>query len=158
MAVSQARWNHGHAAALLALLILFLGRVAAQLVQRLWPTPLLPDFAAWQSGLLPYGALLASQFLILALVLQQAVQIWRGRARPRRRLGLVLLALGGIYMAGAALRLAAGVANLFDLPFFQAKLPALFHMVLAGVVLVLGDFHFRGAGAGRSGPGEGGRS
>jgi hypothetical protein len=61
-------------------------------------------------------------------------------------------------MAGAALRLAAGVANLFDLPFFQAKLPALFHMVLAGVVLVLGDFHFRGAGAGRSGPGEGGRS
>ena len=48
-------------------------------------------------------------------------------------------------MAGASFRLAAGIANLFDLPFFQAKLPSLFHMVLAAVVLVLGDFHFRGA-------------
>ena len=141
----QARWNEAHAAALLALLALFFGRVAAQCVQWLWPTPLLPDFAAWQSGLLPYWLLLASQLLILAVILHQIVRIWTGRARPKQRLGAVLLALGGLYMAGAAFRLAAGVANLFDLPFFQAKLPSLFHMVLAAVVLVLGDFHFRGA-------------
>jgi hypothetical protein len=141
----QARWNEAHAAALVALLMLFFGRVAAQCVQWLWPTPLLPDFAAWQSGLLPYWLLLASQILILSAILHQIVRIWTGRARPKRRLGVVLLALGGVYMAVAALRLAAGVANLFELPFFQAKLPSLFHMVLAAVVLVLGDFHFRGA-------------
>jgi hypothetical protein len=153
MAVSQARGNHTHAALLAALLLLFLGRVAAQLVQRLWPTPLLPDFAAWQSGLLPYGVLLASQLVILAAILHQLVHIWIGRVRPKRRVGIVLLVLGGVYMAGAGFRLAAGVANLFDLPFFQAKLPAFFHMVLAGVVLVLGDFHVRGGGARRSGRG-----
>jgi hypothetical protein len=153
MAVSQARGNLGYAALLAALLLLFLGRVAAQLVQRLWPTPLLPDFEAWQSGLLPYGLLLASQLAILAAILHQLVRIGTGRARPRRRLGLMLLVLGGIYMAGAAFRLAAGVADLFDLPFFQAKLPAFFHMVLAGVVLVLGDFHVRGAGLRPSGRG-----
>ena len=141
----QARWNEAHAAALVALLMLFFGRVAAQCVQWLWPTPLLPHFAAWQSGLLPYWLLLASQILILSAILHQIVRIWTGRARPKRRLGAVLLALGGVYMAVAALRLAAGVANLFELPFFQAKLPSLFHMVLAAVVLVLGDFHFRGA-------------
>jgi hypothetical protein len=141
----QARWNEAHAAALVALLMLFFGRVAAQCVQWLWPTPLLPDFAAWQSGLLPYWLLLASQILILSAILHQIVRIWTGRARPKRRLGAVLLALGGVYMAVAALRLGAGVANLFELPFFEAKLPSLFHMVLAAVVLVLGDFHFRGA-------------
>lgn len=141
----QARWNEAHAALLAALLLLFLGRVAAQCVQWLWPTPLLPDFAAWQSGLLPYWLLLASQIFILAVVLHQIVRIWTGGARPNRRLGAVLLVLGGVYMAGASFRLAAGIANLFDLPFFQAKLPSLFHMVLAAVVLVLGDFHFRGA-------------
>lgn len=150
---SQPSWNRAHALALTALLILFFGRVAAQLVQRLWPTPLLPDFAAWQSGLLPYGVLLVAQLLILALVLHQIARIWSGRARPRRPLGSVLLALGGLYMAGAAFRLAAGVAKLIDLPFFQAMLPSVFHMVLAGVVLVLGDFHFRGAGVRRGGPG-----
>jgi hypothetical protein len=148
---SQPSWNRAHALALTALLILFFGRVAAQLVQRLWPTPLLPDFAAWQSGLLPYGVLLVAQLLILALVLHQIARIWSGRARPRRRLGSVLLALGGLYMAGTAFRLAAGVAKLIDLPFFQAMLPSVFHMVLAGVVLVLGDFHFRGAGVVRRG-------
>ena len=153
MAVSQARWNHTHAALLAALLLLFLGRVAAQLVQRLWPTPLLPDFAAWQSGLLPYWVLLAFQLVILAAILHQLVRIWTGRERPKRRVGILLLVLGGVYMAGAAFRLVAGAANLFDLPFFQAKLPAFFHMVLAGVVLVLGNFHVRGAGARLSGRG-----
>ena len=150
---SQRSWNRAHALALTALLILFFGRVAAQLVQWLWPTPLLPDFAAWQSGLLPYGVLLVAQLLILALLLHQTVRIWSARARPRRPLGGVLLTLGGLYMAGAAFRLAAGVAKLIDLPFFQAILPSVFHVVLAGVVLVLGDFHFRGAGARRGGPG-----
>jgi hypothetical protein len=150
---SQPSWNRAHALALTALLMLFFGRVAAQLVQWLWPTPLLPDFAAWQSGLLPYGVLVAAQLMILVLILHQIARIWSGRARPRRRLGLLLLVLGGIYMAGAAFRLAVGVAKLIDLPFFQAILPSVFHMVLAGMVLVLGDFHFRGASVRRGGPG-----
>ena len=150
---SQPSWNRAHALALTALLLLFLGRVTAQLVQWLWPTPLLPDFAAWQSGLLPYRILLVAQLVILALVLHQIACIWTGRVRPTRPLGSVLLALGALYMAGAAFRLAAGVAKLIDLPFFQVILPTVFHMVLAGVVLVLGHFHFRGAGLRGGGPG-----
>jgi hypothetical protein len=150
---SAASWNRWHAGLLLALLALFSGRVAAQLVQRLWPTPLLPPFDSWQSGLLPYWVLFASQLVIAAAILSAALRIRSGGAYPRRRLGALLLALGGLYMAGAGLRLAAGLADLSDLPFFQAKLPSVFHMVLAAVVLVLGDFNFRGAALGESGRG-----
>ena len=142
---SALQWRRAHAALLLALFILFAGRVAAQLVQRLWPTSLLPGFADWQSGLLPYGLLLASQLIILLAIAHQTVQIWRGRTQPQRRVGAVLLGLGAVYLAAACFRLAAGLSVLSDRPFFATYLPSLFHMVLASVVLVLGDFHFRGA-------------
>jgi hypothetical protein len=152
---SGVRWRRGHAALLLALLMLFAGRVTAQLLQRLWPTPFLPSFDAWQSGLLPYGLLLASQLIILLAIAHQAVQIWRGRTVPLRRVGTVLLVLGAVYFAGASFRLAAGLSFLSDQPFFAAYLPSLFHMVLAAVVLVLGDFHFRGAASKGAGGVEG---
>ena len=57
----------GAAIALASLLLLFVARVLAQLIQLLWPNDLLPEFAEWQSGTLPYGALLASQIAIVAL-------------------------------------------------------------------------------------------
>jgi hypothetical protein len=144
-------WRRAHAALLAALMLLFAARVAAQLLQRLWPTPILPSFEAWQSGLLPYELLLASQSIILLAIAHQSVQIWRGRTRPSRRVGAVLLVLGAIYMSASCFRLAAGLSFLSGERFFASHLPSLFHIVLAAVVLVLGDFHYRGAAQEASG-------
>jgi hypothetical protein len=138
---TAGRW---HAAGLSILLVLFVFRVAAQLVQSLWPTRLLPPFAAWQSGLVPYGILVAAQALIILVIALIIISMVRQRLRPRRKLGIALLALGAVYMLGAAFRLAAGMSFLSHLLFFRATLPSIFHIVLAGIVLTLGHVHFRG--------------
>lgn len=135
-----------HAMVLTLLLALFMLRVAAQLMQWLWPTPLLPPFGRWQSGTVSYAVLVASQAAIILAVAALIAALWRRRLRPRRSLGVVLLALGTVYMLGAAFRLVAGLSFLSHIAFFRATLPSLFHMVLAGIVLTLGHFHFRGAG------------
>jgi len=146
----RAEAGHGHAAILSLLLALFVFRVSAQLVQRLWPTSLLPPFGMWQSGTVPYAVLVASQLVIIAAILAIIVRMRRGQVRPRRKLGVTLLVAGAIYMAGAAFRLVAGLSFLSHLSFFRAPIPSLFHMVLAGIVLTLGHFHIRrSAGVGR---------
>jgi hypothetical protein len=133
-----------HAALLALLLALFVFRVLAQLTQWLSPTSLLPPFDAWQSGTVPYAALVVAQLLIIAAILAVIFRMRRGKLRPRRELGAALLALGAIYMAGAAFRLVAGLTFLSHLSFFRATIPSLFHVVLAGIVLTLGHYHFRG--------------
>jgi hypothetical protein len=136
--VDGGRW---HAKVLSILLALFIFRVSAQLVQRLWPTPLLPPFDAWQSGALPYGMLVAAQVLIIGGVAAIIVKMSRGSLKPRRKIGTALLVLGGLYMTGAIFRVVAGMSFLSNVWFFRAMLPGLFHIVLAGIVLVLGHFH-----------------
>ncbi|HNK14812.1 MAG TPA: hypothetical protein PLZ20_09620, partial [Nitrospira sp.] len=51
---------------LLGLLLLFLFRVLAQMIQLVAPVAVLPPFHAWQSGALPYPVLVGVQVLILA--------------------------------------------------------------------------------------------
>jgi hypothetical protein len=143
---SAQRSNAGswHAIGLVILLMLFVFRVSAQLVQLLWPTPLLPPFQAWHSGTVPYIVLVVGQSIIILVVGLTIVRILQGRFKPRRSVGMALLVVGAVYMLGAAFRLVAGMSFLSQLPFFHATLPALFHIVLAGIVLTLGDFHVRG--------------
>jgi uncharacterized membrane protein YozB (DUF420 family) len=150
---AEQGWRRWHAAALLALALLFAARVAAQLVQRIWPSPHLPAFDAWQSGLLPYWLLVAAQLAILAVLAHQIARIWRGSAARHRRAGAILLVLGALYMAGSLFRLAAGATFLSGDRFFSAWLPAMFHVVLASIVLILADYHFRVAN--RRGSGRG---
>ena len=143
----QRAGNGGRHAAILSLLLaLFVFRVSAQLVQRLWPTPLLPPFEMWQSGTVPYAVLVVSQLVIIAAIIAVIARMWRGNLRPRRKLGAALLAAGAIYLAGASFRLVAGLTFLSHLSFFRATIPSLFHIVLAGIVLTLAHFHFRGGG------------
>lgn len=130
-------------AAFLVLLALFVFRIVAQLVQLFAPTPLLPPFEIWQSGLLPYPALVASQLAIVAVSLAFARSVWIGALRRRRRLGWTLLALGGIYFLGAAFRLIAGVTFLSDVSFFARSVPSFFHIVLASMVLIAARLHLR---------------
>ena len=55
-------------AAVSALWLAFLFRVAGQAVQRWFPLEFLPPFDAWQGSGIAYPALLASQVVIIALV------------------------------------------------------------------------------------------
>ena len=123
---------------LAVLLLLFVGRVSAQLVQLLAPTDLLPPFSAWQSGALPYGVLLASQIVIIGVSVWVIALLWRGSLPQRPRLGLACLVFGVVYFAFMAFRLIAGLTFLAGAPFFGAVLPAIFHLVLAAMLLIIG--------------------
>jgi hypothetical protein len=123
---------------LFALLLAFVGRVVAQLIQLLAPTQLLPPFSYWQSGALPYEILLASQILIIVLSVWLITRLWNGTLRRRPKLGLACLVLGAIYFAFMLFRLIAGLTFLAGSPFFGAILPAIFHLVLATMLLIIG--------------------
>ena len=129
---------------LLALLIAaFLFRVCAQAIQARQPVAWLPPFESWHSATLPYSLLLGSQLAILAAQLWVLVAMLRGRHCPRKWLGVTLLVLGAAYFTFMLFRLVGGLTFLRHLPWFQAVLPTVFHLVLAAFLLVLADFHLR---------------
>ena len=125
------------------LMSLFAFRVAAQLLQSRAALPVLPPFEDWHSSVVPYGWLLLAQVLILATLAKIALDFSTGRVRPSRLRGWIWLGAGAVYFSIMVLRLALG-ATLPDAdPWFGRTLPALFHLVLAGFVLVVGSFHLR---------------
>ena len=121
----------------------FLFRVAVQAIQAWRPVAWLPPFEEWHSDTVPYSLLLASQLVILAAQLWVLVVMLRGRYRARWWVGIALLILGGAYFAFMLFRLAGGLTFLQDVPWFDVVLPTIFHLVLAGFLLVLADFHLR---------------
>ena len=135
--------GRGHALWLGVLLVAFLIRVGIQLLQFVAPTDALPPFDSWQSGTIPYWSLLASQVVIIALALWAIFGFARGAMKPNVMLGRITTWVGVVYLAGAVARFVAGLTVAQDVPFLSAHLPGFFHIVLAGMVLVAGDY-FRG--------------
>lgn len=130
----------GHAALLWSLTALFTFRVAAQLVQFTKPVAALPAFDAWQGSGVSYPVLLASQLAILIVMIRASSRVSQ-RLRRVRRIGVWLLAIGGMYFAVMAVRLVLGLTMLGHVSWFAKPLPALFHLGLAGFVLTLGHYH-----------------
>ncbi len=125
----------------LLLAALFCFRVLAQLAQWIHPTGLLPPFAAWHSETLPYWLLLVSQIAIIAAMAYVVVRVRNGGLRPSPVLATGLFWFGAAYFAGMAFRLVAGQTFLSHIAWFAAPLPAFFHLVLAGFVMLLGRYH-----------------
>jgi uncharacterized protein len=133
---------HKYYVSLLCLcIILFLFRVVAQLIQKFYDLPFLPPFEAWHSGALAYHWLLASQIMIIVVMSWTCAGFASGRILARRKLGVWLLALGGIYFAVMIFRLIAGITFATDHIWLGAHIPAFFHIVLASFVLLVGYFH-----------------
>ena len=130
-----------HAALLSLLLLAFLFRVIAQLVQAWRPIVWLPPFDAWHSGALPYPVLVIAQVLIVAVALWCIVGIASGSQRANPRAGAILRVLGWIYAVVMAARLVLGLTVLHAIRWFDAPLPSMFHLVLASMVLALASFH-----------------
>ncbi len=134
--------NRPYVAVLSVLLAAFVLRVLAQLMQAFSDVPWLPPFEAWAAGGLPYPVLIVFQVIIVAAVVEVTRKLARGDLPPRRKWAAWLLGLGAVYFAAMAFRLAAGLTFLVDNAWFAASLPAFFHLVLAGIVLTLGHYHW----------------
>ncbi len=134
------RLGGAHAIALAALLGLFLFRVLAQLAQALWPTQVLPGFAAWHSGTLPYPVLVLFQAGIIALFAWLVRRFWRGDRLGGARLRTALWIFGSLYLIGSVLRFVGGFTFAAQNAFMAAHLPAFFHIVLASATIVIASY------------------
>ena len=106
---------------LIVLMLLFIGRVVGQILVVLFAPRWLPPMQAWQSGLLPYPLLLASQLAIIALQVAMIRQIAAG-APPNRPFVIGIFIFATIYAGAMVVR------------FFVKRyplIPILFHWVLA---------------------------
>jgi hypothetical protein len=123
------------------LLSLFALRVLGQLLVVSGLAPFLPPMDDWQSGLLPYPLLLASQVLIFGVLATVCVQFSHGNGyfvRPHKWLGTPLWILGWIYAVGMIVRYGLLRRDL---------IPVVFHVVLASFLLLVAR-HQRGLRSG----------
>lgn len=133
--------KHGYWLTLLLLLFCF--RVGAQLLQRTYPVSFLPAFEDWHSGALPYWILVISQIIIIAICLRITYEITAGTAQPNHKTGKLCLLVGIVYFSVMLFRLVAGMTFAPDHAWLGARIPTLFHLVLASFLLVYGHFHFK---------------
>ena len=133
--------DHVYARVLTGLLLLFCFRVAAQLIQAWSPVNFLPPFDAWASGAIPYWLLCVFQGLIIIVCVNVIRRLCVRAVVPSAKMGRALLLIGGMYLGLMGLRLIVGLTILPDHFWFGAKLPTLFHLVLASFILVYGRFH-----------------
>jgi hypothetical protein len=131
-----------YAAGLWLLLVLFAFRVVAQPMALVVHSTLLPPFESWHSAALPYGVLFASQVAILLVLAWTAWRFTNGGVEARRGVGIVALALGGLYFAIMLARLILGLTALNHLRWFASPIPTVFHLVLATSLLLYGRFHY----------------
>ena len=130
-ALLLTRWILG------GLFTLFLFRVLAQCLQWLYPLAWLPGFSSWHGGVLAYPLLLGIQVAICLW----CVHMIRNVELPRNGQsagGIAWLMAGGLYLALASLRLLVGQGEVSGLRWFDATLPAAFHIVLALFLITLG--------------------
>ena len=117
------------------LFLLFACRVLGQILVSAGLAPLLPPMDDWQSGLLPYPLLLASQIAILGLLGVVCAQFSRGQGffvRRREWMATPLWTVGWIYALGTILRY--GLLR-------RDVIPVVFHIVLASFLLLVAHHH-----------------
>lgn len=115
------------------LLFLFTLRVLGQIMVSFFTVPSLPAFNSWYSGLLPYPYLLLSQILILALFTKFCVDISKNKGYfiQHNLNGNYLVGFGIIYFVSMIARII----------FWNLSIPAIFHMVLASFIIIVGLFY-----------------
>lgn len=147
--VSKRRLS-GYAAALSALLGLFILRVLAQALIAIGYGAFLPPWEEWFSGLVPYPQLLASQMVIVLGCGKVCLDFIRQGGffvTPRRWLGTLLLSIGSVYFATMVLRYAIRMSLYPPERWTGGAIPIVFHWVLAAFILVLGTYHWRSSPA-----------
>jgi uncharacterized protein len=135
----------GYAAALSALLGLFILRVLAQAAIAVGYGGL-PPWEEWFSGVVPYPALLASQAAIVVVFGTVVLQFTRQRGTfvtPRRWAATFLIGAGSLYLAVMLIRYVIRMTLYPHERWAGGAIPIFFHWVLAAFILVLGTYHRR---------------
>jgi hypothetical protein len=125
---------------------LFVLRVLGQTVVAVRDVGFLPPFEQWQSGLLPYPVLLASQIALAAVMLKIVGDFARADGyfvNLRPRTGRILIGLGCLYAFAMVVRYGVTMALHPQLRWFTGTIPIWFHLVLATFVLTLGHYQLR---------------
>ena len=134
VAASPWRPASPRAAAMALLAVLFALRVVGQVLVTYAGVDWLPGVEHWQSGLLPYPALLASQVAILALLAVLTAAVWRGRGRlaaPGARVGRAIAWFAAAYAASMVVRYVASMVLRPEWRWFGHSIPIAFHLFLA---------------------------
>ena len=128
-------------AALSVLLVLFILRVAGQLLVLIAQPAWLPPMKDWYSGLVPYFILLPVQIAIIALM---AAMIGQARLGiPDRQLAVGLIAFAVIYALGMIVRLVMLRRRHPEYRWYEGgMIPIHFHCVLAAFLLVYAAARF----------------
>lgn len=138
---STGSLSRRYALVLLILAGLFACRVVAQLVQFWHPLEFFPPFEAWHSGALPYRWLVGTQVVILAVCVRIVWRLFQDRVLSSPGKGRLLWVLGCTYFCVMGLRLFLGLTVASEHPWLGARLPTVFHLVLASFVILYGRFH-----------------
>ena len=124
------------------LFAIFCFRVLAQLLQWQFSLSFLPSFDSWHSDSLPYGVLLMFQVFVIIVMVSVCSRFSRRKVVAHRLVGISLLIAGSIYLLIMFGRLLIGLFLLPEDSWFGQYLPAMFHLVLALFILLVGGFHF----------------
>lgn len=124
--------------------LLFL-RVIGQIVVVLWAPRWLPPMQQWQSGLLPYPVLLASQVVVLTLMVGICEDFLRGLGgfvEPKRfEVGRFVTWFSYVYAGGMIVRYIARMIDRPDQRWFGGTIPIIFHCVVAAFLWTFGRYH-----------------
>ena len=126
------------------LTVLLSGRVAGQLVVYFFKPRFLPPMEQWQSGLVWYPALVAVQFVVLALMVSISTDFTRGAGfwvEPHPRLGVVVLWWSYLYFTAMVVRYIVWMIKRPDQRWTGGTIPIIFHCVVAVFQWVFGAFH-----------------
>ena len=122
----------------------FVGRVAGQMLVAFWGVTWLAPLSEWMSGLMPYTYLLPSQLLIIAVYAKVCLDFTRGCGwfvRPRAAFGRGVLYFGYVYFAGMIVRYGLQMILRPETRWLGGTIPIVFHLVLAGFVILFGLWH-----------------
>lgn len=136
--------NRHYVWAVSALTLAFAARVAGQALQKWAPVSFLPSFDDFQGSGLPYPGLLGAQIVILAIAATVIARMYSGKNLMSPRLVIPVAVFGALYFAVMAVRLVLGLSVLSDSGWFSTWIPTVFHLVLAGKLLLISAYQ-RGA-------------
>jgi len=123
--------------------VLLVARVIGQLVVVLCAPRWLPPMEQWQSGLLPYPVLLASQIVVLTFMVLISADFARGAGffvQPHPRGGQVSVWFGCVYFAGMIVRYIIRMTRHPDQRWFGGTIPIVFHSFVAAFLWTWGMF------------------
>ena len=132
--------NRHYAWAVSALTLAFAARVAGQALQKWAPVSFLPPFDDFQGSGLPYPALLGAQVMILAIAAAVIARMYSGKNLISPGLVVPVAVAGGLYFAVMAVRLVLGLSVLSHSGWFSTWIPTVFHLVLAGKLLLISAY------------------